>query len=51
MRDDPADWRIREKPDKKVAEDSVPEHDILRTSSVSDGGMATNRHPVLLELI
>ncbi|BDD92192.1 hypothetical protein PanNE5_16320 [Pandoraea sp. NE5] len=51
MRDDPTDWRIREKPDKKVAGDSVPEHDILRTSSVSDGGMATNRHPVLLELI
>ncbi|VVE35475.1 hypothetical protein PCE31107_03882 [Pandoraea cepalis] len=51
MRDDPADWGIREKPDKKVAGDSVPEHHILRTSSAGDGATATNRHPVSLELI
>lgn len=51
MRDDPAGWRIREKPDKKVTGNDTPENHIVRTSSVGGGGTATNRHPVSLELI
>lgn len=51
MRDDPVDWRIREKPDKKVTGNDTPENHIVRTSSVGGGETATNRHPVSLELI